>query len=154
MILVREICTLGNAERQKLNIPVRQPLQTIFIHDSAFETLKSNKPVLDLIKEELNIKDIVFDQSKDKEAKKISLNSSITPELKAEGGYRELLRTIQDMRKKQGLTPNDLISLSLETSPEGKEIIQKFELEIKKTALISEISLEKNSAEEIKIGDL
>ena len=84
----------------------------------------------------------------------MTLDTEITPELKQEGDYRELLRSLQDMRKNQGLTPSDIVTLSVETSDAGKKLIRKFENEIKKTVLVSEIRFENNSGDEIKIDEL
>jgi len=68
--------------------------------------------------------------------------------------HREFLRALQDMRKKAGLTPSDPIALSLETSDEGKALVQKFEADLKKVALASEIKFGQNDGEEVKVGDL
>jgi len=57
------------------------------------------------------------------------------------------------MRKKFGFTPSDVVKLSFETNDEGKKLIQKFENEIKKTVLVSEIEFRENGGEEIKIND-
>ena len=69
---------------------------------------------------------------------------SITPELKLEGEYRELVRMIQDLRKEKGLAPQDIISLTL---PEQyKEIVETFGEELKKIVGAKDL--------EIKGGDI
>ena len=82
------------------------------------------------------------------------LDTKITPELKLEGNYRELVRAVQDMRKKIGLTPNDVISLVIETNDIGKKLIQKFEVELLKIVLASKIEFKENDGEETKIDEL
>lgn len=57
MDLVRKIVTLGRSSREDASIKVRQPLSEILL-DKAYEEVLSD--VLDLIKEELNIKEVVF----------------------------------------------------------------------------------------------
>ena len=57
MDLVRSLVTLGRAARESARIKVRQPLQEIFV-DGKYEELISD--LVPLIKEELNIKDVVF----------------------------------------------------------------------------------------------
>ena len=145
MQIVRDICTAGNAERQKLNIPVRQVLNKLFSKVSV--DVECQK----LIKEELNVKEVVTDVSMKNSVK---LDADITPELKQEGNFRELARALQNMRKKLGLTPNDVVSIAFETNDAGKKLIQKFENDIKKTVLASAIEFKKNDGSEIKIGDL
>ena len=121
---VRDLCTEGNSIRKKTNIPLRQPLQTFFVKEEVSQDLK------DLIKEELNVKEV-------KVSSEVSFDMNITPELKREGEYRELVRVIQDMRKEKGLIPSDVINLTL---PEKyKETVSGFEDDLKKTAGVKEI---------------
>jgi len=124
---VREICTTGNSIRKKENVPVRQPLGVFTINAKNLEDYYS------LIIEELNVKNVVV-------GNEITLDLAITPELKLEGEYRELVRLIQDMRKEKGLTPQDEISLIL---PEKyAEIFAKFGEELKKVVGASEVSVQ------------
>jgi len=141
----RRIVSLGLQARQKAGIPVRQSLAGIKI------SVHINKEYIDLIKDELNIKEVVLDKSIDGD---LVLDTHLTPELKQEGIYRELLRAVQDTRKKMGLTPSDVITISFETNDEGKEIIQKFETDIKKVATASGLEFRVNDGEEIKLGEL
>ena len=97
------------------------------------------------------MKEIKFDEG---DELNISIDTNITEELRAEGQYRELVRAIQDMRKKIGLTPSDVITLFVETNEVGNKIVEKFENEIKKTVLASKLKYDVNDGEDIKIGDL
>jgi len=146
MEIVRNIVTLGLEARQKAGIKVRQPLNQLRIKNYELRT-----EYAELIKDELNVKEIKQDKSIENE---VELDLEITPELKKEGDYRELARALQDMRKKIGLTPNDVVVLSIETNDEGKKLIEKFENEIKKTVLASKIEFKNTDGEEIKIGEL
>ena len=143
---VRKIVTLGLQARQKVGIPVRQPLHRLEVvcdrlDDKYFE----------IIKDELNVKEIKWNQG---DELNIQIDINITEELKVEGQSRELVRAIQDMRKKMGLTPSDVISLIIQSNDAGNKIVEKFEEEIKKTTLASELKYDINDGEEIKIGDL
>ncbi len=142
----REIVSFGLQARQKAGIPVRQPLSQLRI-----KNYELGIEYEELIKDELNVKNIAEDTSLETE---VILDTEITGELKEEGNYRELVRAIQDMRKKEGLTPSDVISLSIETNELGKKLVQKFETEIKKTVLAKNIKFESNAGEEIKIDNL
>ncbi|MEI6316327.1 MAG: class I tRNA ligase family protein [bacterium] len=140
----RMVVTLGMEARQKEKFPVRQPLQKITITN-----IELPIDYVELIlKDELNIKDVNF-VIKEGEEQKVELDTNITPELKKEGEYRELVRAIQDLRKKEGLTPSDVIVLTL---PENsKEIVSGFEDELKKTVLAKEITI---SGDEIQIAKI
>ena len=89
MRLVREICEQGHAQRKSNNLKVRQPLQKITIDKKLSEDL------LQLIKDELNVKEVVFGD-------KFELDTKLTPELEAEGRARDIVRDIQDARKAAG----------------------------------------------------
>ena len=143
---VRKIVSLGLQLRQKNGIPVRQPLASLKLK---VKSEKLSSEYLELIKDELNVKEIVQDETLSEE---VEFDINITDELKQEGNYRELLRAIQDMRKKIGLTTSDKVSLFVGTDEKGKELIKKFEKDMKKTVLAEEIKFEKNDGEEIKIG--
>ncbi|PIP16901.1 MAG: isoleucine--tRNA ligase [Candidatus Portnoybacteria bacterium CG23_combo_of_CG06-09_8_20_14_all_37_13] len=96
---VREICAKALALRAKAGIKVRQVLGNLVIAQ------KTDKELLNLIRDEVNVKKIVF-------GKIFKLDTKITPKLKAEGEERELIRKIQEMRKKAGLKIADKIVLS------------------------------------------
>ena len=102
---VREVVTLTLAERAKAGIKVRQPLQKLKVKSLK---LKVEKELLSLIKEEVNVKKIIFDS---KIKNEVELDTKITVELKEEGIIRDIIREIQGMRKKANLKPKDKISI-------------------------------------------
>ena len=123
MGLVREISAKGLALRAESGIKVRQPLQKFKIKNSKFKIL--DEELLDLIKYEVNVKEIFFDNSIKKE---FELETKITPELKEEGIVRELTRQIQGMRKDAGLTPSASINVYLKIDDKYfKEIIIRWQ---------------------------
>ncbi|MDR3519390.1 MAG: class I tRNA ligase family protein [Candidatus Pacebacteria bacterium] len=143
---VREIVTLGLEARQKAGIKVRQPLNQLQI-----KNYELGIEYTELIKEELNVKEIKENKNIENE---VLLDVKIDEELKQEGDYRELMRALQDMRKKMGLTPSDVVSVVFETDEAGKNLIEKFEADMKKTILASKIKFKESGGEEIKIDEL
>jgi len=148
---VREIVSLALAERQKAGIKIRQPLSELRI--------KEGYPVrglLDLIKEEVNVKKVILDS---KLRKPVQLNTQITPKLREEGILRELIRAIQQMRKDAGLKPDQKIYLRFQAKdlPLVK-ILLRYKKQIKeetKTSKIEEGQPRKERfliTKEIKIG--
>jgi isoleucyl-tRNA synthetase len=98
---VRGVVTAGLAERARAAIKVRQPLKELIIKD---QELKNEKDLLELIKGEINVKKVTFGKS-------LKLETHITPELREEGIAREIVRRIQEMRKRAGYKPKDIISV-------------------------------------------
>jgi len=145
----REIISLGLQARQKAGIPVRQPLGKLEIKNCGLGV-----EYAEVIREELNVKEILLKPRTSNLEPNVVLDTNIDSELKTEGNCRELVRALQEMRKKAGLTPSDIILLSIETDEKGKKIIQEFESGVKKTVLASEIEFKKNNGEEIKIDEI
>ena len=112
---VREIVVQALAQRAKAQIKVRQALQELVIKD---KELKDKEELLDLIKQEVNVKKISF-------GKELKLNTELTNALKEEGMIREVIRNLQQMRKKQSLTPKDIILIQFKTSTELEELLLK-----------------------------
>ena len=80
--------------------------------------------------------------------------AKITEELKQEGNYRELVRAVQDMRKKNGLNPNDIITLEISTEVKGGEMINKFKADLLKSVGAKDLLIKENNGQEVKIDDL
>ncbi len=137
MMQVRKLVAEGLAERAKVGIKVRQPLQKFKIKS---EKLKMTKELLDLIKDELNVKEVLVDPNA-KEG--VELDTTITPVLQREGTLREIMRHIQEMRKQAGYKPQDRIRLRYTGAEELKEILQENE-----KAIMSQVGLK-----EMREGD-
>lgn len=124
---VREISAEGLALRAKAGIKVRQPLQKFKIQSADWRTKSKilDEELLNLIKDEVNVKEIVFDKNIKKD---FELDTKITAELKQEGIIRELARQIQRLRRDGGLVPEDLIAVSIKVGgKELKETIERFQ---------------------------
>ncbi len=77
MDLVRDLVALGRASRESVKIKVRQPLQEVLI-DGKYEDVISD--IVDLIKEELNVKEVVFEKDLSQ-----FMNFSLKPNFKVAG---------------------------------------------------------------------
>ena len=124
---VRSVVRSVLSQRTVAKIKVRQPLSSLQIKNQ-----KINKELLELIKEEVNIKKITF-------GKTLKLDTKITQKLREEGTVRELIRRIQDTRKKQGLKPKD--EIHVEYSGPEKQILEKNKTTIIKEANIKKLTL-------------
>ncbi|MDD2225346.1 MAG: class I tRNA ligase family protein, partial [Candidatus Shapirobacteria bacterium] len=123
MVYVREICEQGNMIRKTSNLSTRQPLLKATINNSQKIDLSSD--LIEIIKNELNIKDVEIILGKNNLT--VTLDTNITPELKAEGDTRDLIRQIQSLRKENQLNLKDKIKIFAPTWPVDfeKEILTK-----------------------------
>lgn len=89
----------ARAKRAELGIKLRQPLASLNItsKESALD-----QTLLDLIALESNVKEVTWQQTAESELT-VEYDTDLTPELKAEGEARELMRSIQNLRRKAGL---------------------------------------------------
>ena len=150
MEATRKIVELGLAKRDETGIKVRQPLSKLKVKS---EKLKVEKEYIDLIKDELNVKTVeTHCNASDKESElKVELDTKLTPELKQEGIKREIVRTINSMRKNAGLTISNRIVLFWQS--ENQDIIKaikKYQKDICDDVLADEIKNEKNDEIDIQ----
>ncbi len=129
MAEVRKLVTIGLEQRAKANIKVRQPLSKITIKN---DSLASD--LLGLIKDEVNVKAVLIDTKIDLD---VTIDLNLTDELRKEGVARDLIRSIQELRKTEGLTVGDKVVLLLESDEKAKELISAFLTDIKKVTLVT-----------------
>jgi isoleucyl-tRNA synthetase len=114
MEMVQKIVEMGHAQRKEKELKVRQPLASVLISGSP---LQFKEVLEELMKAELNVKAVEWKKSASEYA--VKLDTQLTPELKAEGEAREVMRTIQRLRKEAGLQPSDSATAELPTWPEA-----------------------------------
>ena len=101
---------------------------------------------LNLIKDEVNVKEIVFNITLKDE---VRLDTNIIPELREEGILRDLIREIQAARKKAGLKPKDKAAAQISLPKEILEVAKKHEKDLMKETNLKSIKFSEYS--EIKI---
>ncbi|MBT4124283.1 MAG: isoleucine--tRNA ligase [Candidatus Pacebacteria bacterium] len=126
MSLVQKVVELGHSARKGKGMKVRQPLPKATIrfskevlHTQMFEDYSS------LLMLELNVKQVIWEKT-DQEQTSVEMDWQLTPELEEEGSAREIMRTIQDLRRKAGLSIDDAAEVTLVSWPE------KWQTEIEK----------------------
>ena len=136
---IRRLASLGLEARMKAKINVRQPLSLLKIKTKLFKSnhnTYSNNSLLGLLKDEVNVKEIVIDQ---KLKEDVWLDITITPELKEEGDMREIIRSIQEIRKEAGLKIDDIVALEVGEEYKEANIFKKYKENIMKVTGLSEI---------------
>ncbi|MEK7628622.1 MAG: class I tRNA ligase family protein [Patescibacteria group bacterium] len=126
---IRLLISVGLEARAAANIKVRQPLQSVTIKTAVPEQL------LGLVKDELNVKEVVVDTQSADAAR---LDTVISDELRREGEVRDVLRTVQDLRKKKGLKPGEPARLRVPESM--RESIEFARTELARVAQVGTIS--------------
>ena len=141
MAEVRGYVNEALALRAKNGVKIRQPLKEVVIPHVASDL----KWFVEILQEELNVKGVsyvIFEKDENgeilshKPAEKVDFNFEITPELRAEGLMREIIRHIQASRKKAGLNVDDRIELNFSSENEDLSgAFKKFIQEISKEVL-------------------
>ncbi|MBI3577710.1 isoleucine--tRNA ligase [Candidatus Gottesmanbacteria bacterium] len=108
MRLVRKICEMGHAIRKEKKIKVRQPLAKYQISNIKYQI---ENEFIQLIQDELNVKEVEVKRGEGELS--VLFDTTITPELAAEGEARELVREIQMLRKEKGCRIDERVSLTL-----------------------------------------
>ena len=130
------------ALRAEAKIKVRQPLSGLVVPTEFSATLN------EIIANRVNVKKVTshgeetWPEGDEWIGKKgvLSLNTKLTAKLKDEGALRELTRQINALRKKQGFTIQDTVTLWCKTSSETlTRVLDKYADELKKAVLAKDI---------------
>ncbi|HWQ60396.1 MAG TPA: isoleucine--tRNA ligase [Candidatus Fimivivens sp.] len=111
MLITREIVAQGLKRRAEEGVKIRQPLSHAYIR------INLGNDFVEIIQDELNVKVVEYDM--DYELHKmnkdvdIEIDFEITPQLALEGEAREIIRAIQEGRKKAGFEVSDRITLGI-----------------------------------------
>ena len=143
---VRSIVNIALAERTAKGLKVRQPLNELKIKNEKLK-IKGDNELLDLIKDEVNVKEVAFNKGI---ANEVELDINITEELMEEGIVRDIIRLVQAHRKEQNLVPQDTISVRLSVPKKEKLIIEKNKQSLLKEFRAKEIFVEE---EQENIGE-
>jgi len=116
---LREIVELGRSFRKTAGIPLRQPLAKLRVRGVD----RMDRKLVLILAEELNVKAVEFRPGKELA---VEFETRLTPELKAEYAARELVRSIQDLRKEKKLRLTDRIRASYPDSPANRLAVARF----------------------------
>ncbi len=114
MQLVQKICEKAHAIRKEKAIKVRQPLATLLVRSS---TNQLSDELVEILKQELNVKSVDWKMST--EEVEVELDLTLNADLIAEGQAREIIRSIQGLRKEAGLSIDAETIVTLPTWPKS-----------------------------------
>lgn len=141
MAQTRAVIVDGLAVRGEKKIKIRQPLGKLTYGlekqlDGQFEQI---------VKDEVNVKEVVWRAK----PRGVELDTELTPELKAEGVVRDVVRLVQDARKSVGLRADDRIRLSLSVTGDVKAAVEKHADVLKAETLADELVLSDEPSGEV-----
>jgi len=166
MARLRDVAELIHALRAEHKLKVRQPL-------SEAQVFVDNKPwnppdlLSEVLMDEVNVRKLqTFDSlddfddlekkvvAKSKGNVAVALNLELTDELVREGWTREIIRNINRLRKEQGLTVNDKVSIYYDTkNKELLETIEEFKPELEKSVIATITQKDNIAGVDILVSD-
>jgi isoleucyl-tRNA synthetase len=120
MATAREIVSVGLRERDKEHIGLKWPLAKATISCER----KCSHEIQEIIKAQLNVKKLVFKETKKDQPTEVKLDTKMTQSLEAEGYARELSRKVQAFRKELGLVKTDKIELGVFVEEDFKKMLE------------------------------
>ncbi len=129
MDTVRTVCSNGLKAREDAKLNLRQPLSVAFM---GIDDVVMNE----IVKEELNVKEVKFSKERIQEegfisagegTMYVSIDVRMSDDLKEEGLRNEFLRKYRDMRKKGGFKIDDVVTLHLKFEDSDQQVsLQKY----------------------------
>jgi isoleucyl-tRNA synthetase len=141
----RDLAAKGLAARAAAGIKVRQPLTSLNA-PTKDSKLKGQKEILEILKDEVNVKEIIFTKEE-----LVSLDTKLTPELKAEGLVREFVRMVQDLRQDAKLNPNHRVEVSVVADLALASVLETQQAEIKRAVGADRIIFKKTDKHTVQI---
>lgn len=114
MELIQDIVELGRSRRREKQIKLRHPLASLKV--GLDRTLKHQDQLETLLLNELNVKQVNWARSD--AGLSVDYDYQLTPELEAEAWAKDLIREIQDMRRKASLKIDDEVVVELPDWPQ------------------------------------
>ena len=141
MAEVRGYVNEALALRAKNGVKIRQPLASVKVPKNA-----KSFDFAPILMEELNVKSVEFG------GEGVKFDFELTPELRAEGLMREIIRHIQEARKKAGLNVDDRIELNFTSeNADLLDAFNKFEQEISKEVLATKVEILEDELDFVQI---
>ena len=143
MNALRDQITQALSLRAKAGIKIRQPLASVIV-----PTVSELVDAEAILMEELNVKAV-------KQGKEVAIDLNITPELKQEGLSREIIRAVQNARKKAELNVDDRIKLNITHTSDLEDAISHYKVIIANETLAANLTQNSSSdysySEETKV---
>lgn len=158
MAQVRGLAEAVHALRAQSGLKLRQPLAEVIITGT-----KLSDEYATVLAEEVNVNEVKCETKQTKgewlesslpQGIKVALRVDLTPQLEAAGLVREFTRQINNLRKEQGLTVKDKITLQIQGSERFKEIITTVQAKVMEAILTTSLEWpDKVVGSELEVGE-
>jgi len=152
MTFVCRIVEAGLMKRNEAGIKIRQRLNKITVK---YKITKLAEEYQVLVKDELNINELEILPAENDEIFAVELDTEITPALRQEGIKREIIRSVNMLRKEAGLSLGDRTKIMLLVdSEEIKTMISALAEEIKKETLSDDLEFVSDFGKDANIKEI
>ncbi|MBI1975420.1 MAG: class I tRNA ligase family protein [Candidatus Vogelbacteria bacterium] len=128
--------------RARAGIKIRQPLARLIINEELSEDFRA------LIRDEVNVEEVVVDTA----SGGVALDTNITPLLRERGDVREIVRAVQDLRKGEGLSPHERITIAFSGDASIREFIANHGESIARVVNADRVSFMEDAGQEVLLG--
>jgi isoleucyl-tRNA synthetase len=136
MAEIRGLVEEARALREQRGVPTRQPLARAVVSGRDLpEELRA------VLAAELNVGEVLCEGGDQAARASIRLDFELTPELRREGLLRGLVRQVQNLRKRTGLQPGELVELALRADPELLAAARSGQEQLRAQCFLSEVQL-------------
>ncbi len=157
MKIARKIVEASLNIREDSKIKLRWPLKILAAKGEKVQA--AIEQYAEVIKEQTNVKSVKFGETKgiekDFEYGKVFLDTEVTQDIMEEALAREVMRSVQVLRKKHGFRVEEKISLTLSSEDEfSREALNKFRKEISEKVGAAKLEVSIQKGKEKISGDL
>lgn len=143
MSKIRLFASVGNALRKEKNVPVKQPLKTMYVNEEL------DKKLIYILKDELNVKEIVDHKpstisdniiEKNENSIYVAFDITVDLDLELERMSREFIREAQKLRKTANVAWDEKIKLEYKSDEKIEQMLSRYKNTIMDKALILELA--------------
>jgi isoleucyl-tRNA synthetase len=130
--LAKKILEKSYALRQNARIRLRWPIKSITIKTSDKKVIRAVRDLKEILLKQGNCKKVKLVRKKTKEIFEVEIDTKLDEKLKEEAMIRELIRTIQNLRKINKFNVKQTIKLSLNSDEKTNKVLKKYDKLISK----------------------
>lgn len=153
MARARAVVETGHALRAQSKLKVRQPLSQLVV------TQEFHGAILDILKDEMNVKEVLVAKKVPEEQGWISMNgvaldTTVTDELREEGYLREMVRAVNSLRKALKLKPGEPVAVAYSAEDTTAKYVEHYKRSLMEKGTLSALEKAETVSEPSVAADL